>query len=419
MNDVRARFGRPELRPLWDALRYRMERSEGPVRSVRVPLRTGAERTALADLLGLARLPGASATVRVDRLDALLGEVGLDCRAVVEALGGPLRPLAAQRRERAAAREELWAWLAGHPAIAAEPSLRPWVDYVRGTGLADGSPDATRSLLNSVFTVLAALPARGGPLAEFAARVCGDPHALDDGRRLSAYVLRALAHRYDEPVPSGAAERRGLWQRAGIARDALSVSVLTAGLRPYGDSPFAVSCRAWSDAGQPTRLTLAQVRATPSPRIDAREVWVVENPAIVAAAQDRFGARCPPVICTSGWPNTAVIDLLRLLGRTPRVHADLDGEGLRIAAYVLAKAGGTPWRMTAADYLAAVTDTGPPAGRVSDVPWDTELGPSLRARGVAVHEERVVADLLTDLAAHTPAERADCPESSQAGICSG
>lgn len=407
MNDVRDRFGRPELRPLWDALRYRLERSDGPVRSVRVSLRTDAERAAMADLLGMPRLPGHNATVRVDRLDALLGELGLDSRTVVEALGGPLRPLAAQRRERAAAREDLWAWLSGHPAVAAEPSLRTWVDHVRGTGLVDGSPDATRSLLSSVFTVLTALPAGGGPLAEFAARVCGDPHALDDGCRLSAYVLRALAYRYDEPVPSCAAERRALWQRAGIACDALSVSVLSAGLRPHGDSPLAVTCRAWSDVGQPTRLTLAQIRATRPLHIDAREVWVVENPAIVAAAQDRFGPCCPLVVCTSGWPNTAVIELLRLLGRTPRVHADLDGEGLRIAAYVLAKAGGTPWRMTAVDYLAAVSDTGPSVGRVSDVPWDTELAPALRTHGVAVPEERIVVELSADLAAHVPAEPAD------------
>jgi uncharacterized protein (TIGR02679 family) len=403
VNEAEARFDRPELRPLWTELRRRLEDSDRPVRSVRVPLTTDGERAALADLLGLPKLPGETVTVQVDKLDAVLGQVGLDGKAVVEAVFGSLRPLAAGRREQAAARAELWAWLAGHPGVAAEPALAPWVDYVRGIGLVDGSAGATRSLLTRVFTILRELPADGRSLAEFATQVCDDPHALDDGR-LPTYVLRALACRHDEPVPSNAAERRALWQRAGIACDALSVSVLTAGLRPDGDFPLAVSCRAWADAGQPTRLTLAQVRTAPSLHLGARDVWVVENPAIVAAAQGRFGPACPPMVCTSGWPNTAVIDLLRLLGLAPRVHADLDGEGLRIAAYVLAKAGGTPWRMTAADYLAAVTgtyagtDAGPPAGRVSAAPWDPGLAAAMRTHGIAVHEERVVADLLADLA---------------------
>jgi uncharacterized protein (TIGR02679 family) len=397
MTDARARFGQPELRALWAEVRRRLEGTDGPVRSVRVPLRTDGERAALADLLGMPKLPGDGVTVRMDRLDAVLGEVGLDARTVVEAIGGPLRPLAAQRRERAASREELWAWLAGHPDVAAEPALRAWADYVRGRGLVDDSPVATRSLLTRVFGVLRELPAGGGSLAEFAERVCGDPHALDEGR-LSTYVLRALACRYGEPVPSGAAERRALWERAGIACDALSVSVLVAGLRPPGDSALAVSCRAWAGAGQPTRLTLAQVRTAPCGPLGAGVVWVVENPAVVAAARDRFGPACPPMVCTSGWPNTAVVDLLRRLGSAPRVHADLDGEGLRIAAYVLAKVGGTPWRMAAADYLAAVPETGPAAGRVSDVPWDPDLAAAMRARGVALYEERVVDDLLSDLA---------------------
>jgi Protein of unknown function N-terminus (DUF3323) len=53
---------------------------------------------------------------------------------------------------------------------------------------------------------------------------CGDPHALDDGRRLAAYVLRALASLHDEPPPATAAERRALWDRAGIECDALTGS---------------------------------------------------------------------------------------------------------------------------------------------------------------------------------------------------
>ncbi|HEV8652926.1 MAG TPA: DUF2399 domain-containing protein [Actinomycetes bacterium] len=89
-------------------------------------------------------------------------------------------------------------------------------------------------------------------------------------------------------------------------------------------------------------------------------------PSADAEALKRFGNRCPPVVCASGWPNTAVIELLRQLGRTgSRImyHGDLDGKGLRIASYVVVRTGALPWRMTTADYVAAVARTGTPPGR--------------------------------------------------------
>jgi hypothetical protein len=88
---ARARFGCPELAPLWSALRDRLERSAGPVRRVRVGPLSPEQRVALADLLGLDRLPGVAPTVPVDRLDVVLlqSPACLDSRGVVEAIGGP------------------------------------------------------------------------------------------------------------------------------------------------------------------------------------------------------------------------------------------------------------------------------------------------------------------------------------------
>jgi uncharacterized protein (TIGR02679 family) len=412
-----ARFDRPELAPLWSALRERLERSTGPVRRVRLGPLSRDQRVAVADLLGLDRLPGETLTVPVDRLDAVLlqSPVSLDSRGVVEAIGGPLRDRAAERRAGEAARAELWAWLAGHPVVRAEPALSAWVQYARANGVVGGSAANTRELLGRVLAVLEQLPGDGGPLSEFAAQTCGDPHALDDGHRLTAYVLRALACLHDQPPPTTAAERRALWQRAGLECDALSTSVLVAGLRPQGDGPLAITMRAWSSAGQAVRLTLAQLRADPSIELGgpaAPRAWIVENPSLVAKALDRFGSHCPPLICTSGWPNTAVVELLRRLhtaGTHLCCHADLDGDGLRIAAYVIAKTAAHPWRMTAADYLAALPTVGPTGltpGRLTAVPWDPDLAPTLRAHGTAVPEERVADVLLEDLLSGVPSVHA-------------
>jgi uncharacterized protein (TIGR02679 family) len=108
------------------------------------------------------------------------------------------------------------------------------------------------------------------------------------------------------------------------------------------------------------------------------------------------------MVCTSGWPNSAGMLLLCRLskaGSTLHYHGDFDGEGIRIAAHIIARTGAHPWRMSTADYLAALSagSTGPPVGRVTDAPWDPALGDALRTHGTAVSEERVTDGLLGEL----------------------
>lgn len=129
------------------------------------------------------------------------------------------------------------------------------------------------------------------------------------------------------------------------------------------------------------------------------DVWVFENPSVLALALGRFGGRCPPLMCTSGWPSSAAILLLRRLaaaGCRLRYHGDFDGEGVRIAAHVLARTGATAWRMSSTDYLAGLAGapSATPVGRVTDAPWDRELAALMRDRGLTVSEERVANGLL-------------------------
>jgi Protein of unknown function C-terminus (DUF2399) len=72
-----------------------------------------------------------------------------------------------------------------------------------------------------------------------------------------------------------------------------------------------------------------------------------------------------------------------------RYHGDFDGEGVRIAGYLGAETGATPWRMSADDYRSHVADHGAPVGRVTEAPWDEGLAPVMIDRGVAVLEETV------------------------------
>ncbi|MCX4689553.1 TIGR02679 family protein [Kitasatospora purpeofusca] len=396
----------PGLRPLWTAVHDRLSTGR-PVNRVRSGPLDDAGREALADLLGLDRLPGAEPTVPVAELDGAVLEVcGRPLRDVVTAIVGPIRDRAAERELAAGRREALWGWLTGHEVVTAQPVLLEWVGHLRGNGLVDGSPDRTRGLLTAALTVLAALPADGEPLPALAARLLdGDSHALDDGTRLSGLVLRALSVLYGTHMPDAAEGRRALWSRAGVADDELSTSMLAVGLRPGGGGPVARICRTCADAGHPVSLTLAQLRTPGDFTGPAGPVHITENPSVLALALRRFGPRCPPLVCTSGWPNTAVVHLLRRLadgGASLRYHGDFDGEGIRIAAHVLARTGAVPWRMAATDYRAAVTrvPSGPDPGRLTPAPWDGALVDSMAELRTAVVEEVVADLLLDDLADH-------------------
>ena len=391
------------LRPLWRAVHDRLSSGQ-PVSSITIGEWDADQREALADLLGLDRVPAVGARLSMAKLELAVAPAGHDVRGVVEQLLGPLDDRKARQARAAADRDELWGWLITHPVVKAEPVLEDWVTQLRRAGLVNHSVEATRVVLRRAVAVLEALPADGTPRPIFADRILGDPHALDDGERLTGIVLRALACLLGEGPLEEADARRAAWQQMGIAADALSSTVLVAGCRPRTAGPVGAILTLCADHAQAAVLTLDQVRVA-STRWDWNppDVHVVENPSVVAAAVARFGRRCPPLACVSGWPSAAGTLLLRTMAATGariHYHGDLDGDGLRIAAHLVTKVGARPWRLTTRDYREALSrrEVGPSAGRVPDVPWDDELAPAMRATGIAVTEESVIETLLADLA---------------------
>jgi uncharacterized protein (TIGR02679 family) len=159
--------------------------------------------------------------------------------------------------------------------------------------------------------------------------------------------------------------------------------------------------RDWAESGEPRRLTLRELVGAEIGLLPGKDLFVCENPGIVAAAADRLGSRCAPLICTDGIPSTAVLRLIeQLRSERIRVHSDFDWAGLRIANQLCRHPGAVPWRMSAADYLAALPKSRAKValkGHPVSASWDVDLQSSMQRAGCALFEELVVEELLSDL----------------------
>jgi hypothetical protein len=87
-------------------------------------------------------------------------------------------------------------------------------------------------------------------------------------------------------------------------------------------------------------------------------------------------------------------------GTRIRWRNDFDWAGVRLTAAALARYPGTvPWRMSVADYVADAPRGMPLVGTPATTPWDPALAAAMRENGRAVMEERLLDELLEDLAA--------------------
>lgn len=405
-DDPYERLGRPALAPIVEELARRLNEGRGV--PTRITLRGLHEdnRGALADLLGIAKLPQPDTSLAIARLLAALDlSDPNDLRDVIEQLHGPLGNRAADRTAERDARAALWGWFIDQcqtTVVANVGPLRDWPTRVRREGIR-GDVDAERVRLTRVFDVLSALnqvPQSGMPLATFANMSLGDSHALDHGRSLARLVVTAIADAADEPRPESAEDARALWELVGVNPDPLSSNALSIGLGVRADHPLASMLTVHSAAAEPIILTLAQVKRWPVDPLPADScAFVVENPAIIAAAAAQAWDG-PPIICSSGRPSIAVVSLLRqlgALGATLHQHADFDVAGLSITAWLSSRAGTTPWLMTADAYRAAMVmqrDRPQLGAVIPATPWDPDLADVMEHYGQAVYEEELTDHLL-------------------------
>jgi uncharacterized protein (TIGR02679 family) len=409
-----ATFDDPGLDRLWDALAHRLQRNGLAVKgSVTLSGLTRRERFALAGLMGRP-VDGDRARLDLAVLDARIRATGSapGLVAATTVRRGPLVDLPGRRADLAASRTAVWTSVRQELAksgMATAPWVEAWIESARPVVARLPTGRATEAMATAV-RCLTRLPWNGGRRGrtELAASVVGDSHALDDGTLMSTLVLRAIAARLGSASPTSAADRRRLWNEAGVLGDEVSTTVLTLGLAPPGPAPAAHALRLRSNAGCETHLTLRDLYRVDRWVSAGTPVWACENPRVLEAVMDAHSERPGAVmVCTAGNPTLVVTSLLARLmedGAVLRYRGDFDWPGVAIANRMVTDFGAAPWRMGWADYEAALAGAGRgladlPAleGRPVEAVWDAELTLSMQRAGRSVHEEALLDLLVADV----------------------
>ena len=361
------RYRRPEYRRLLAAARRSLERTGGVLTGrISVADPDDAERKAIIGITGVHQSAGTKRlTVSLEALDAAVSRgTGYGLVPLLTELGGPLRNRPVAAASLAASRAELVALAEASPLYLAGDWYWQWLGELRRDGtLTRLVTQGDTGLLGQAIRVLEFLdgrPAGGesagaGPvdggsagawpiaLPALAAQITGDTKALNHGTGLGTLVLRALALRAGVGRPGSAAERRDLWDRAGVLVDDLASRVLVLNLPAEGEG-LGEWLTGAARYGTPFQVTLHQLAAHPI-RVSCPRVFVCENPAVLRRACAELGAACPPLVCTEGRPSTAfhrLMDLAVGAGAQLWYHGDFDWPGVAIAADVIVRYGARP-----------------------------------------------------------------------------
>jgi uncharacterized protein (TIGR02679 family) len=97
-------------------------------------------------------------------------------------------------------------------------------------------------------------------------------------------------------------------------------------------------------------------------------------------------------------PAKVLLRQLSAAGARLHYHGDFDPAGLLIARRVFEEHQAIPWRMTAADYLAAPPGIALPPDANPVSPWCPALAEAMLSQGHLAHKEAVADTLLADLA---------------------
>ncbi len=405
-----------ECQPLLDRLRKQLLQGEPLSGKCRLSGLNEQQRRRIVELTGSSSR-GKTITVDLEVFQQVVHNTGRfdSLRQLVEtAVGGPIE----NRRANRASYDAAWTsvWESAHrlvgetnvPFISAD-GLTECLQDLRGGWLVRATRRDSRlalDLIQRALKILQQLPLEPTPLSIFAAEQTGDAHSLDQNQTLGRLVIKLLAAGSCSSKNADlrrAGSRRILWESVGVVTDELSSSALVLNLPATGESLTDKMLRQHAADGMPCRVTFRHLRLfrpTFSSNQTRQPLYVCENPSVLAAAADRFGSRCPPMVCVEGQPGLTCWSILQMLHRSGfqlNYHGDFDWGGLRIANKLYEAFAFRPWRFSASDHSTVSSNHRPLKPPAAEALWDADLADAIRSSGVAVEEESLIELLLSDL----------------------
>ncbi|WP_003540483.1 TIGR02679 family protein [Desulfotomaculum nigrificans] len=321
-------------------------------------------------------------------------------------------------QEISATREHRWAqFFAQLQEQAQTPVTQDWLAQLwQGTGsgyrtllaLYQDNPQAAldeASICVKALDYLATHPGENLRIPVFAAKLTGDPHALDLENSLGRLLYYGLLHFLDKPETDYTAEgKRTLFREAGLLDDDVSSNVLVAGLRVCQDDPRFTIFDVANATGSPLILPL-RFLAMPTRWQPGQKVYMTENPAVFSTVLDVYPATSlPPIICGSGQPSVAALTLLDQLVQAGCIiyySGDFDLKGLEIAIRLAQryKQNFRPWCYDNETYLGVPRGKPAAANQINnlrklDVPWDKQLVHRMLERKLFVYQESFIDKLI-------------------------
>lgn len=195
VNDAQIRklLGGDQLKRLVERLQNRMSRGQALAGKIQLSRATPNERAAIDQLMGRLPTQGSSLTIDLDKLAATLAHAKA-CEHLEEAVVAICGPIT-DERSLSLSCEEKWErfWGTSRSRVECNLAASRWIDSLKGSGLlkriSGRDLHVAKALLSQAASIVEQVPYPAVRLAELAASVTGNSHALDRGQPLAALVI--------------------------------------------------------------------------------------------------------------------------------------------------------------------------------------------------------------------------------------
>jgi len=218
-------------------------------------------------------------------------------------------------------------------------------------------PEAALNLIRETAEALNNIKTDGTliPIAEFSEKFTGATDSFDFSGTHGILFLKALANRFDVPVPSYLEGRIELHLRAGLLSCAAVSSVTVRGLFAETDGQSDIVCDYYNNLNIAHVLTLENISKFTAVSAHGSKVFVVEDVQIFAKLCEILSeVKCTIICCAVGF-SAAFVRLLKLVcgSNLSFFYAgNMDYKSLEIADKLYVEFGKNfiPWRYTHEDY---------------------------------------------------------------------